>query len=112
MACQHLREHRRGGSPRLPSSFFQVLAPWLQTRAQALPVDLRKKFFRALNVAQSTLQHGTGAHQIASGLMMKRHRQLNQSLEMAPAVAVAGSLAPHVFESLVGVEEVPGVKEG
>ncbi len=43
---------------------------------------------------------------------MKRHRQLNQSLEMAPAVAVAGGLPPHVFQGLMGVEEVPGVKKG
>jgi len=44
--------------------------------------------------------------------MMKRHRQLNQSLEMASAVAVAGRLTPDVFESLMGVEEVAGVEEG
>jgi len=43
---------------------------------------------------------------------MKRHRQLNKSLEVASSVTVAGSLAPHVFEGLVGVEEVAGVEEG
>jgi hypothetical protein len=43
---------------------------------------------------------------------MKCHRQLDQSLEMASAVAVAGGLAPHVFESLMGVEKVAGVEEG
>ncbi len=43
---------------------------------------------------------------------MKRHRQLNQSLEMPPTVAVAGGLPPHVFQGLMGVEEVAGVEEG
>jgi len=42
---------------------------------------------------------------------MKRHRQLNQSLEMPSKVAVAGSLAPHVFQGLMCVEEVAGVEE-
>jgi hypothetical protein len=37
--------------------------------------------------------------------MMKRHRQLNQSLQMASEVAVAGSLAPDAFKGLMGVEK-------
>jgi hypothetical protein len=43
---------------------------------------------------------------------MKCHCQLNQSLEMASAVAVAGSLAPHVLEGLMGVEEMGGIEKG
>ena len=43
---------------------------------------------------------------------MKRHRQLNKSLEMTAEVAVAGGLAPDVFEGLMGVEKAAGVEEG
>jgi hypothetical protein len=43
--------------------------------------------------------------------MMKRHRQLNESLEMTSEVAVARSFAPDVFERLMGVEEVGGVEQ-
>jgi hypothetical protein len=45
-------------------------------------------------------------------MVMKRDRQLNQSLEMASAMAMEGSLTPDVFESLMGVEEVGGIEEG
>jgi hypothetical protein len=43
---------------------------------------------------------------------MKRNCQLNQSLEMTSAMSIAGSFAPDVFESLMGVEEVARVEEG
>ena len=76
------------------------------------PVDLRQRFFRTLNIAKRALQNRAGPNQIASGLVMKRHRQLNKSLEMTAEVAVAGGLAPHVFQGLMGVEEVAGVEEG
>jgi len=88
------------------------LAPWLQASVQALPVDLGQRLFRTRDVAQSAFQHGTSSNQIAGGLVMKRHCQLNQSLKMTPEAAVPRSLAPHVFENLVGVEKVGGVEEG
>jgi hypothetical protein len=97
---------------RIPPSFCQVVAPWPQARAQVPPVDLGERLFRALNVAQGALQNRAGPDQIASRLMMKRNRQLDQSLEMPSAVAVAGSPLPHVFQGLMGVEEVAGVEEG
>jgi hypothetical protein len=43
--------------------------------------------------------------------MMKCDGQLNQSLKMTSEVAVAWSIAPHVFEDLMSVEEVAGVEE-
>jgi hypothetical protein len=42
--------------------------------------------------------------------MMKCYRQLYQSLEMPSEMAVVGSLAPHVFEDLMGVKEMGGVE--
>jgi hypothetical protein len=44
--------------------------------------------------------------------MMKRHRQLNQSLQMASEAAVARSLPPKVFEGLMGVEKAAGIEQG
>jgi hypothetical protein len=42
---------------------------------------------------------------------MKRNRQLNQPLKMPPATPERRSLAPRVFENLMGLEEAASVKK-
>src|SRR5882757_9218182 len=93
------------------SSLCEVLLPWLQFGAQALPVHLRKGVFRPGKIAKRTFQNRLGSHQIAGRLVMKSHRQLNQSLEMASEAAVWRRLTPDVFQGLMGVEKAAGIEQ-
>lgn len=43
---------------------------------------------------------------------MKGDRQLNKALEVPAQGTTARRFPPNVFERLVGVEEVPGIKKG
>lgn len=74
-------------------------------------VDFRERFFRTVEVAKAAFQHGTSPEMIASRCVMKRHRQLDHSLEVATQAAVAWSLPPDVFQHLMRVEEAGGIEE-
>lgn len=89
-----------------------MLAPGLQAGSQALHIQFRERFLHAAEIAQRALQNRAGPDVIALRLVMKRYRQLNQSLEMASEAAVAGGFAPEVFKDLMSVEEAAGIKQG
>ena len=62
-----------------------------------------------VQVPGRTLQQGSCSRQISPGMMVQRHRYLNQALQEKPFPAHA--FAPHILQGLVGVEEFSPVEQ-
>jgi len=91
---------------------IQILPPECYFIAQPLEIDIGKRAVCSVEVAHGTLQNRARTDMVASGLVMKRDRQLNHTLEVPAQGAVLRRLTPSVFKDLMGVEEAGGVEEG
>jgi hypothetical protein len=74
-------------------------------------VQVGERFVRAFKIVEAAFQHGTRSDIVAGRLVMKGHRQLDQTLEVASQMAMPRCLPPHVFEDLMGVEKAGGVEQ-
>jgi len=94
---------------------IQMLPPDFQLRAQPLEIEIGKRAVRAIEIAHGTLQNRARADMVASGLVMKSDRQLNQTLEVQTEMPARGAVtrhgAPDVFENFMSVEKVGAVEE-
>jgi hypothetical protein len=88
-----------------------MFAPRHQVCPKAFQVQFAERFFCAVQVVERPLEKGASARAIASGLVMKGHRELHQALEMTSQRRVARGLAPQVFEGFMGLEEAGAIEQ-
>ncbi len=90
----------------------QEFQPLLQRRAQLGERDAGERGFRAAQVPQPAAEHGTRARIVLPRSMMKRNRQLDQSLEVPAQVAMVWSGTPGVLQRFMGFEKSAAIEEG
>jgi hypothetical protein len=94
---------------------IQMLPPGCQLGAQPVEIEIGKRAVRSVEVAHGTLENRARTYMVAFGLVMKSHRQLNQTLDMQTEMPTRGEVARHgapdVFENFMSVEKVGAVEE-
>ena len=101
--------------PRPQAGAVKMPLPIHQFRAQFVEIEIGKRALAPTKIPQSAGQNRTRADKVASRVMMKSDRQLNQPLQMQPEPPtrsrVARQSAPHVLQSLMGVEKLAPIEE-
>ncbi len=87
------------------------MLPGHKLGAQAIEIKLRKRIFRAGQIAERALQHRARANRVVARLVMKGNRQLHQPLKMPAAWLAVSRLAPNVFKHLMSVEEMSAIEQ-
>ena len=89
-----------------------------------LEIKIGKRFVGAFQISQGALEYRARSHIVSSGLMMKSHRHLNQTLDVATQVSTSRVAArsfsiqlcsiqspPNILKNLMRVEEMGAVEQ-
>lgn len=86
----------------------ESLAPLAERFEQCRQLDLPKAPRRLREIPDGALQHRSHAHAVSRGIVMERHRDLDQTLEKL--LVFGRRRAPDIFQGFVGVEKLAVVE--